>query len=718
MVASPAFPGAGEDVAGDCPPITPDPGSHLLEAQLHHLQRIAGMGSWVWEAGAGGGRMHWSEALHAVIDHPHGVLRQDRRWMLHLGRGARTQVLSAWRRVLREGREYTFDLDHRSADGSSMQLRIWMQPCKDARGGVQRIIGQARNISSQRQTDALIRWRTELLNRVSALGGIGGCEIEVVGGGMLWTEECYRLHGLRKEPVSLEQALSLYTQDSRDNFLAALDRIGAGGLPEQLELCFYRPAGQRVWAQVQIELDRREGLPERFVVLFRDITREREANERIELLAHYDLLTGLPNHLLLREQADEAILQAREGGGTLALLFIDLDGFKSVNDAFGHATGDTLLKVAAARLHQSLGNADLFTRFSSDEFIVILRDLPSPDDAAVVARKLIASLAEPLYRNDDTLKVGASVGIALMEESRNDFDSLLRAADAAMHAAKAAGRNTYQYYSPEALVRTRRALDIEYALHGAVDRQEFSLVYQPLVNVDPSRPPAIEALVRWASPVVAGCCPAEFIPIAEKCGEINRIGEWVLDEACRQAAAWRQGGLVFERIAVNISALQLRESGFASRVLQTCARHNWPPQQLELELTESALVRDSDALRECFDIFENNGISLSVDDFGTGFSNLHYLNRFPVQRLKIDRSFVQEMLHDAAMAEVTQAIVHLGHALGMQVIAEGVETAQEEALLRRQGCDELQGYLFSQPLPPREMSLWLKAGQQPEAGSR
>src|SRR5690606_10593617 len=421
----------------------------------------------------------------------------------------------------------------------------------------------------------------------------------------------------------LEQALSLYTQDSRDNFLAALDRIGAGGLPEQLELCFYRPSGQRVWAQVQIELDRREGLPERFVVLFRDITREREANERIELLAHYDLLTGLPNHLLLREQADEAILQAREGGGTLALLFIDLDGFKSVNDAFGHATGDTLLKVAAARLHQSLGNADLFARFSSDEFIVILRDLPSPDDAAVVARKLIASLAEPLYRNDDTLKVGASVGIALMEESRNDFDSLLRAADAAMHAAKAAGRNTYQYYSPEALVRTRRALEIEYALHGAVDRQEFSLVYQPLVNVDPSRPPAIEALVRWASPVVADCGPAEFIPIAEKCGEINRIGEWVLDEACRQAAAWRQGGLVFERIAVNISALQLRESGFASRVLQTCAHHSWPPQKLELELTESALVRDSDALRECFDIFENNGISLSVDDFGTGFSNLH-----------------------------------------------------------------------------------------------
>jgi diguanylate cyclase (GGDEF)-like protein len=681
----------------------------IQSAQLKQAHRSAGMGGWVWEAGVGGGRMRWSDSLYTVASLPAGSLPEDRRWMRTLGRAARTQVLSAWRRVLRDGKECSFDLNHRLVDGVALQLRIWMQPHLDERGGIQRVVGQIHNISTQRQTDALIRWRTELLNRVSALGRIGGCEIEVASRSMLWTEECYRIHGLRKEPISLDQALSLYTQDSRDSFFAALDRIGAGGLPEQLELCFYRHSGQRVWVQVLIELDRREGLPERFVVLFRDTTREREANERIELLAHYDLLTGLPNRMLLREQASEAMVEARERGATLAMLFIDLDGFKVINDTFGHATGDTLLKAAAARLHQNLSNADLFARFSGDEFIVILRNLAEPEDAGLVARKLIASLAEPLYRGDSTLKVGASVGIALMDEARHDFDGLLRAADAAMYAAKSAGRNTYQYYSQDALARTQRRLEVEHALHGAVDREEFSLVYQPLIHSDPSHPPSIEALVRWKHPRLGVCGPAEFIPIAEKCGEINQIGEWVLDEACRQAAVWRQAGLPFERIAVNISAVQLRERGFAERVIQTCRRHNWPPHQLELELTESALIRDTDALRQCFEIFETNGVPLAVDDFGTGFSNLHYLNRFPVQRLKIDRSFVQEMLHDAGTAEVTQAIVQLGHALGMQVVAEGVETTQEEVMLRNQGCDEMQGYLFSRPLPPREMAQWLKA---------
>lgn len=690
------------------PQDTHDAGAHEQQAQLRHLQRIAGLGTWSWERE--GARFLWSEELHAAVGRAPGSLPGDRRWLDLLDGDARAQVLAAWRRLHREGQPHGFDLVLAPGpmESGSLHLRVWMHPEHDAAGRVRRVVGQLQNVTEQRQTDALIRWRTELLNRVSALGRIGGCEIEVATRGMLWTDECYRIHGLRKEPVTLEQALALYTQDSRDSFEAALTRIAGGGLPEQLDLCFYRHSGQRVWVQVQIELDRREGLPERFVVLFRDITREREANERIELLAHYDLLTGLPNRILLREQAEEAIAESRRNGRVLAMLFVDLDGFKSINDTFGHATGDMLLKAAAARLHQSLRNADLFARFNGDEFVVVLRDLADPADAGHVARKLIASLASPLHRGDTTLKVGASVGIALADDAHHDFDTLLRAADAAMHAAKEAGRNTYQYYSQDALAGIQRRLQIEHALHGALEREEFQLVYQPLVNVDPSRPPAIEALLRWVCPELGPCSPAEFIPVAEKCGEIARIGEWVLDEACRQAAVWQAAGLAFERIAVNVSAMQLRERGFAEQVIAICERHRWPPQRLELELTESALIRDSDALRQCFDTFERNGVLLAVDDFGTGFSNLHYLNRFPVQRLKIDRSFVQRMLHDAGTAEVTQAIVHLGHALGMLVVAEGVETRQEEALLLRQGCDEIQGYLYSRPLPSRDMAQWLR----------
>jgi len=685
------------------------PGADAQEqqAQLRHLQRIAALGTWSWERDSG---FSWSDEMLAAIGRPPGSMPPGRRWLDMLDADARAQVLAAWRRLHREGQPHAFELVLAAApmEVPGIHLRVWMHPRHDASGRVRRVAGQLQNVTEQRQTDALIRWRTELLNRVSALGRIGGCEIEVTTRGMLWTDECYRIHGLRKEPVTLEQTLALYTPDSRDSFEAALTRIAEGGLPEQLDLCFYRHSGQRVWVQVQIELDRREGLPERFVVLFRDITREREANERIELLAHYDLLTGLPNRILLREQTEEAIAESRRNGKILAMLFVDLDGFKSINDTFGHATGDMLLKAAAARLHQNLRNADLFGRFNGDEFVVVLRHLADPADAGHVARKLIASLASPLHRGDTTLKVGASVGIALADDSHRDFDTLLRAADAAMHAAKEAGRNTYQYYSQDVLAGIQRRLQIEHALHGALEREEFQLVYQPLVNVDGTRPPAIEALLRWVCPELGPCSPAEFIPVAEKCGEITRIGEWVLNEACRQAAAWHAAGLMFERIAVNVSAMQLRERGFAEQVIAICERHRWPPHRLELELTESALIRDSDALRQCFDTFERNGVLLAVDDFGTGFSNLHYLNRFPVQRLKIDRSFVQRMLHDAGTAEVTQAIVHLGHALGMQVVAEGVETRQEEAMLLRQGCDEIQGYLYSRPLPSRDMAQWLR----------
>ena len=683
--------------------------AHLHDQQLHlrQAQQIASMGSWSWEPGCR--RFWWSAELHALLGTAGDPSFSPRTWLRRLQPRSRGALRMAWRRLWRDGQAVNLDLELRShRQQPALQLRLWMQPLQAADGQIQRLLGQVQNISEQHQTDALIRWRTELLNRVSALGRIGGCEIEVDTRLMQWTEECYRIHGLRKESISLDQALALYTDDSRSAFESALERIAAGGLPEQLDLCFYRQSGMRVWVQVLIELDRRDGLPPRFVVLFRDITREREANERIELLAHYDLLTGLPNRMLLREQTADAIEEARGRGTPLAMLFIDLDGFKTINDSFGHATGDTLLKAAASRLHQNLRNSDLFGRFNGDEFIVVLRDLAEAEDAGHVARKLIASLAEPLHRGQDLLKVGASVGIAMLEDGREDFDSLLRAADAAMHAAKEAGRNTYQYYSQDALSRIQRRLDIEHALHGAIEREEFSLVYQPLMHAQPGQPPAIEALLRWHRPGLGYCSPAEFIPIAEKCGEIVRIGDWVLNEACRQASAWDRAGLLFDRIAVNVSAVQLRERGFAERVIEVCHAHGLSPTRMELELTESALIRDTEVLRHCFDVFERHSVPLAVDDFGTGFSNLHYLNRFPVGRLKIDRSFVQGMLEDAGTAEVTQAIVHLGHALGMKVVAEGVETEQEEDLLRRQGCDEIQGYLYSRPLVPRELAHWLR----------
>jgi EAL domain-containing protein (putative c-di-GMP-specific phosphodiesterase class I) len=278
-----------------------------------------------------------------------------------------------------------------------------------------------------------------------------------------------------------------------------------------------------------------------------------------------------------------------------------------------------------------------------------------------------------------------------------------------MYAAKDAGRNTFQFYNDSFYEKVQRRVTLEQELRQALARRELSLVYQPTLSLGDGRVAGIEALLRWRTSAGDSRSPAEFIPVAEECGEILAIGRWVLGEACRQAREWHEQGLVFDRIAVNVSAVQLRDPQFATDVLEICARSHWPTDRLELELTESALMRDTDVLRRAFDLFSANGICLAVDDFGTGFSNLAYLHRFPVRHLKIDRSFVQQMGEGPRLRGLTQAVVSLGHALGMEVVAEGVETEAILAMLREQGCDQAQGYLFTRPLEPVALGTWLRA---------
>lgn len=678
---------------------------------LEEIQRLAGITSWSWQPGADTG--WWPRELYRVLGHPPRDRDSARAWLRRLPRQAGAALRRAWQRMRRDGQPVRFELELTDAQGQPLQLQAWARPQLDGEGHITRVLGQFQDVTAQRRADALLRWRTGLLDRVSALGHIGGCEIEPATRRVQWTDECYRIHGLPPGPLTLDDALALYTRDSRDAFEAAMARLSAGGPAERLELCFYRPGGQRVWVQVMLELDRSTGQAGRFVALFRDISRERETSERIELLSHYDLLTGLPNRFLLRVQVEEAIADAMGGeDDALALLLLDLDGFKNINDTFGHAAGDAMLKAVAGRMHMELAQGDLFGRLGGDEFMVMLR--ADAAQAQATGLKLIAALSEPLPFGGELLKAGASVGVAVLGADGAAFDELLRAAHAALRVARERGRNTLQMHDAEIQRHTRRRLEIEHTLRGALEREEFSLVYQPQISIRGRHAPGIEALVRWHRP--GGTChPGEFIPIAEQTGEIVRLGEWVIAEACRQAVAWHAAGLDFGRIAVNVSGVQLRDRAFAERVVALCQRAGWPPARLELELTESALILDSDSLRYCFQVFEKHGVQLAVDDFGTGFSNLHYLNRFPVQRLKIDRSFVSGMLHDANAGGVTQAIIHLGHALGMRVVAEGVESMEEQEQLRVWGCDEVQGYVHTRPLPPRELAQWLR--QANEAGA-
>lgn len=669
-------------------------------ALLEETQRIAGMGSWTWDAQSD---VVWCSAqLRTLVGLGEGLRVRD--WLRRCGRPALGALRKAWRRLRRSEELARFELAIEDGAGERLHLLVWAESRLDADGAPQRVLAQVQDVSAQRRADALIHRRTELLRRISELGRIGGCEIDAATRAMQWTEECARLHGRDAAAPVLDALLGQYASESRQALEAALLRTSDGAPPETLELCFYRPDGRQVWVQAVVDFEWPGGARPRHLVLFRDITRERAASERIELLSHYDLLTGLPNRVLLRREA-EAVLRTAQAPP--ALLLIDLDGFAGINESLGHTTGDAVLKACAARLHGHVDAGDLFGRFGADEFLVLLRQGADRRAVLAAAQRIATALAAPLAVGGESLRLGASVGIATLPEGA-EFDDLLRAAGIALHSAKRGGRNRIEFHSADGWSRARRRIDIEQALRVALERDEFSLAYQPLISLADDRPPSIEALLRWQRPGLGHCTPEEFVPIAEASGDIVAIGDWVVGEACRQAAAWHEAGLAFGRISVNVSAMQLRDPGFAERVVAHCAAAGWPAQRLELELTESALLRDTQTLRECFDLLTEAGIALAIDDFGTGFSNLSYLSRFPVGRLKIDRSFIAELCKGRGAGEVTRAIIGLGQSLRMQVVAEGVEQPEDERLLREHGCDEVQGYLYSRPLAARDMADWLR----------
>ena len=668
---------------------------------VEETQRLAGMASWTWDAATD---VVWcTRELRAALGLDDGL--RVRAWLRRC-RGSLPGLREAWRSLRHSGETVHFEV---VADGASdsLHLQVWASPRNDAAGHLLRVIAQIQDVTTQRRADATNRRRGELLRRVAELGRIGGCEIDAGTRTLYWTEECARLHGREGTTMALDELLRHYTTESRDSLHEAMARVADGAPAISLELCFYRPDGQQVWTQAVVEYDPGAGTSPRHLVLFRDISRERAASERIELLSHYDTLTRLPNRVRLRQDIEAALADA-DGTTGHALLLLDLDGFGGINEAHGHAAGDAVLKAVAARLHMLVDAGDLFGRLGADEFVVLLRQGDGREAVAATAQRIVTGLSDPVPLDGEILRFGVSAGIAIRPPGVG-FDELLRAAGAALHTAKQDdGRNRIEFHSPEAWRRSRRRLDLEQALRGALERDEFSLVYQPLYELRSGEVVGVEALLRWHHHDLGHCEPEEFIAIAEATGDIGAIGDWVLREACGQAAAWARAGIALGRMSVNVSALQLRDPGFAARVLGACAESGWPPGQLELELTESALLRDTPALWQCFDVFAREGVALAIDDFGIGFSSLSYLSRLPVGRLKIDRSFIAGLGEGRRSAEVTRAIIQLGKALRMQVLAEGVETAEDERLLREYGCDEVQGYLYARPLPAAEVVRWLQ----------
>lgn len=680
------------------------------ELILNQAQHVAHLGNWSWNPETD--KLWWSDELYWIVGLSNKQDPPKFRNQRHLFTPesyARLHAASV--ALLKQAKPYALEVVMLRPSGERRIVEARAEAMLSDDGRVQSLVGVLHDITEQRQAEETSRWRNDLLDRIAAMGRIGGFELFVDTGELHWTDENYRIHGIEPgTPLRFEDTLPNYAPESAQKMQVAFRRMLEERLPEQtLDVCYFTPDERRIWLRITGSLELREGKPYRITGLTQDITEEHEAGERIEQLAHYDTLTGLPNRFLFRERAEESIELARRAEQPLALLFLDLDRFKYVNDTQGHEAGDQLLQEIAGRLKQCVRGSDLVGRLGGDEFLVLLREIARPEDAAVVARKIIDAIGRPIGLPSGDALVGCSIGIALLDKTNPDLESLLRAADTAMYAAKDAGRNTFQFYDSSFYERVQRRVTLEQELRQALARNELHLAFQPTVSLEDNAVACIEALLRWTPACGEARMPAEFIPVAEDCGEILPIGRWVLAEACRQARRWHEAGLQFGRIAVNVSPLQLRDPDFAEHVLQTCAREQWPTDRLVLEITESALMRESEVLRNAFALFKANGITLSIDDFGTGFSNLGYLHRFPLRNLKIDRSFVSRMDSAPNMLELTHAVVSLGHALGLSVVAEGVETESVLQLLRQQGCDEAQGYLFTRPLDGEHMATWLSA---------
>ncbi|WP_458238313.1 bifunctional diguanylate cyclase/phosphodiesterase, partial [Pseudomonas sp. P5_A2_2] len=436
-----------------------------------------------------------------------------------------------------------------------------------------------------------------------------------------------------------------------------------------------------------------------------------EANRELTQLALHDTLTGLPNRMLLADRIDQAMSRAREEGGCFALMFIDLDGFKPVNDAFGHHTGDLLLREVALRLREDLRSQDTLARIGGDEFVLLVQ-LSEQIDALNLAARQVGLIARAFRVAEHDLHISASVGIALYPGNGQSAHELLMNADAAMYHAKGAGKNGYSFFDASMNSNARKQLQLLQDLRNAVEQQEFSLYYQPKFDAANGRPVGAEALLRWEHPTQGMLLPDTFIELAEKTGLIIPIGEWVLNEACRQMREWYVSGYTDWRIAVNLSAIQFCHSGLVQSVAKALATHHLPANSLTLEITETTAMSDADASMRVLQELSEMGVDLSIDDFGTGYSSLMYLKRLPANELKIDRGFVRDLEHDSDDAAIVSAIVALGQALGLRIVAEGVETGVQQDFLTQLGCDSLQGYLLGHPLPAAGFMVEIHRGEQ------
>ncbi len=607
---------------------------------------------------------------------------------------ARPQTLAAFKRAL-TGEEVTFTSEFAGIDFESR-----LSPMRSNDGAIQGVISVSWDVSEQKRAESALieseeRYRLlyetsrDVVYTVDATGTITSLNpaFETITG---WSREDWI--GKNFAPIVHPEDLPAVV----DRFQTLLRGEDLGS--DSNEWRVRSKSGEYFVGEFVPVPQTRDGNIVGAIGFVRDITERRKAEDTIRRLAYHDVLTGLPNRALFEDRLNVALAQAKRNHQMVGVLFFDLDRFKLVNDTVGHAGGDRLLQQVATELSELVREGDTVARIGGDEFVFLLAGLGRAEDAALVAERILERLRGPRLLGDQEFSVSTSVGIALHPRDGKDAESLMRKADTAMYRAKERGRDNYQFYNAIMEATLRERIGLESDLRHALERGEFMVYYQPVLNTSSERLVGCEALVRWQHPTRGLVSPDEFVPLAEETGYIAEIGEWVLRAACAQSRAWRDAGNEPIRMTVNVSARQLERVGLVNLVDTALRESALPADSLHLEITEGAMMKNVDAIIAMLTELRDMGVGISVDDFGTGYSSLNYLKRFPIDTIKIDRSFVRDVVTDANDAAIVTTVTTLAHNMGLKVIAEGVETDQQLAFLRTTGCDEFQGYLISEPL--------------------
>ncbi len=594
------------------------------------------------------------------------------------------------------------------------------------------LVNRVRYILRAQEMAHELREREASLAHAQRLAKLGSWQWNVEQQQLSRSREAVRITGAlaRGTLDPITELLPLVHPADRENVEKIYTTVLQGGVTDQLEYRINAANGTEriVHEELEVNLDS-DGQVIRLFGTVQDVTNRRESEERIRHLAYYDSVTGLPNRTLLKEYIRKALSAARRYKRSTALLFLDLDRFKRINDTLGHSTGDALLRMVAERLSACLRDSDLLSpiakapiddeknwsavpessvaRLGGDEFVILLSEIRRPEDAAMVAKRVIETLQNPFMLGESEVYVTGSIGISTYPEDGDSDESLLKYADAAMYYAKDDGRNRYHFYTQSINQRAIERVDLESSLRKALEKGEFALHYQPKINIHSGLITGAEALLRWNCPRRGFVPPDTFIPIAEESGLIIPIGEWVLKEACRQNKCWQNQGLTPIRMSVNISAAQCQDAKLWDTVASVLKETQLAPELLELEVTETLLMRDIETSIAILKRLKSLGLKISIDDFGTGYSSLSYLKRLPLDTIKIDRSFIQDIDTDPDDATIVAATINLGHNMRLNVLAEGVEEVSELEFLRQHNCDEIQGYLFSKPLSADDFQQWL-----------